>query len=270
MKKLLYLTILLNCISVFVFGQDNKLQLSVGYSHAIISNFTGDTYKRSSTIFDNNFSDTVGSKKHNQLNGFDISGAYRLSDHFAAKASFGWYTGSSATVAPGGSFGRGSVSQPTFILLIPDLSDHTKQTYLSVLVGVEYKDFKSAHKLNPFGHLMVGAGFENASSDLSNTTHAIIYNSQKLKVNSMAFTIDAGAGLDLKLNRNFELRIIQVDFLPAFPGKNNIQKQGDLRGPFSGTPFPTEQFYVEQNVSTWNKFQANFRFGTGVVFTPNL
>ena len=270
MKKLLYLTVLSNCISAYVFGQDNKLQLSVGYSHAIISNFTGNTYKRSSTIFDNSFSDTVGSKKHSQLNGFDISAAYRLSGHFAAKASLGWYTGSSTTVVPGGSFGRGSASEPTYVLVIPDLTDNAKQTSLSALVGLEYRDFKPAHKLRPFGHVMVGVGFENSSSDLSSTTHAIIYNSQKLKVNAIAFTVDAGAGLDLKLNKNFDLRIIQVDFVPSFPGKKNIQKQGDLRGPFPGTPYPTEQLYVEQDVNTWNKFQANFRFGAGIVFTPSL
>ena len=82
--------------------------------------------------------------------------------------------------------------------------------------------------------------------------------------------MDAGAGHDLKLNKNFDLRIIQVDFVPTFPGKKKIQKQGDLRGSFPGISFPTEQLYVEQDVNTWNKFQANFRFGAGVVFTPNL
>jgi len=270
MKKLLYLTVLLNCISVCIFGQNSKLQLSVNYSHTIIKNFTGDSYKEQLTIGSENTVDTVGSSQHNHLNGFGISGAYRLSDHLAAKVSFGWYTGSATNLVPGGAFGRGSASQPGYILIIPAYTNHSKLSNPSATAGVEYKDFKSANKLNPFGHLLVGLSFENASYNLSSTSHAQIYETQNLKVNTTAFTIDAGAGLDLKLNKNFDLRIIQIDFVPTFPGKKNIQKSGRLSGPYTGSSFPNDQLYQLQTVTTNNSFQANFRFGAGVVFTPNL
>lgn len=273
MKKLLYITLFIGIGSGAALGQSNdKFQLSAAYSHGIFSNFTGDSYKETSTFDNSTFSDTVGKKASHQLNGFDISAAYRLSDHFAAKAGFGWLTGSEANSnLPGGSFGRGSASQPTYVLVIPGYSiQHTKQNYLSFMAGAEYKDFKSAHKLNPFGQLMIGVGFEGASYDLHNTTHALIYQSQNYKANVTAFTVDAGAGLDLKLNKNFDLRIVEVDFVPTFPAKKYIQKRGDLRGPFPGTSFPNEQLYTLQDVTTDSSFQANFRFGIGIAFTPNL
>jgi len=273
MKKILYITFMLTTCSLAALGQGNdKLQISVGYSHSIVSNFTGDTYKESSTIGGSAFSDTIGSKKSDQLNGFDLSAAYRLSDHFAAKVSLGWFSGSASSgVIPGGSYVRGSVQNPTYILVVPGFTNQTKQSYYTFMAGMEYKDFKSAHKLNPFGQVLIGVGFENASTNLtSSPTHALIYQAETLKVNATMLSIDAGAGLDLKLNKNFDLRIIQVDFVPTLPGKKQIQKTGDLRGPFPGTSFPTEQLYVDQDVSSVNKFQANFRFGAGVVFTPDL
>ncbi|HVW12289.1 MAG TPA: hypothetical protein VHB54_00610 [Mucilaginibacter sp.] len=272
MKKILYSILLLLAGSGAAFGQgSNKLQISVGYSHGIFSNFTGDTYREDANIGGNSFSDTIGKKMSHQLNGFDVSGAYRLSDHFAAKVAFGWLTGSVADGnIPGGSFGRGSAEDPTYVLVIPGYTDHAKQTYLSFLAGAEYKDFKSAHKLNPFGQLMIGLGMEDASYKLISNSHSLIYQTQTLKVNAMAFSIDAGAGLDLKLNKNLDLRIIQIDFVPTFPGKKQILRFGDLRGPFPGSSFPNDQLYALQSVTSNSGFQANFRFGTGIVFTPDL
>ncbi|MBS1526700.1 MAG: hypothetical protein JST19_13670 [Bacteroidetes bacterium] len=272
MKKLLNTILLLAALCGTVLGQDmRKLQLSAGYTHGIVSNFTGDSYRETSSLGGSIFSDTSGKNRSHQLNGFDVSGAYQLSDHFAAKASFGWLTGSATTDIPGGSFGRGSAAQPTFVLVVPGYSgQHTAQSYYSVSAGVEYKDFKSPHKLKPFGQLMIGLGFENASSNLTSSTHAIIYQTQNLKVNTTAFSIDAGAGLDIKLTKNFDLRIIQVDFVPTFSFKTDIQKTGDLRGPFPFTSFPNDRLYTLQTVTTNNGFQANFRFGAGIVFTPDL
>lgn len=273
MKKILYAALMLTVCSLAALGQtNNKLQLSVGYSHGIVSNFTGDTYRESSTIGGQSFMDTLGSKKNDQLNGLDLSGTYRLSDHFAAKVSLGWLSGSvSSGVVPGGSYVRGSVQNPTYVLVVPAFTNQVKQSYYTFMAGVEYKDFKSVHKLNPFGEVLIGVGFENASTNLgSSSTHALIYQGETLTVNTTAFSIEAGAGLDLKLNKNFDVRIIQVDFVPTLPGKKLIQKTGDLRGPFPSTPFPTEQLYVDQDVSSVNKFQANFRFGAGIVFTPDL
>ncbi|MGZ3944206.1 MAG: outer membrane beta-barrel protein [Mucilaginibacter sp.] len=273
MEKIFYATLVLTACTLAALGQgDDKLQISVGYSHGIVNNFTGDTYRESSTVGGQSFIDTLGSKKSDQLNGLDLSGTYRLSDHFAAKVSLGWFSGSASSgVVPGGSYVRGSVQNPTYFLIVPGFTNRVKQSYYTFMAGVEYKDFKSAHKLNPFGQVLIGVGFENASTNLaSSSTHALIYQAETLKINATAFSIDAGAGLDLKLNKNFDIRIIQVDFMPTLPGKKLIQKTGDARGPFPGTPFPTEQLYVDQDVSSVNKFQANLRFGAGVVFTPNL
>ncbi|MBS1532619.1 MAG: hypothetical protein JSU01_20105 [Bacteroidetes bacterium] len=272
MKKLILFLFLLSICSSAAIGQgNNKLQLSAGYSHGFFSSFTGDAYKETSTL-GGGFSDTVGKKMSHQLNGLDISGAYRLSDYFAAKAGFGWFSGSvTGSNVPGGSFGRGNADQPTYVFVVPGYSvQHTKQSYLSFLAGAEYRDFKSAHKVNPFAQLMIGVGFEGTSYDLTNTTHAIIYQTENYKATAVVFSIDAGAGLDLKLNKNFDIRIIQADFVPTFPGKKYIQKRGDLRGPFPGTSFPNDRLYTLQDVTTDTGFQANFRLGAGIVFTPDL
>ncbi|MFB9842178.1 hypothetical protein [Mucilaginibacter ginsenosidivorans] len=271
MKNFIYAILLVICSATGSYAQDNnKLQLSLGYSHGSFSNFSGNNYKVNSNIYDQTFNDTMGKKKSAQLNGFDLSGAYRLSRHLAAKTAFGWYTGSTINGVPGGSYGRDNATKPTFVLVIPNFSDHGKQSYVSVMAGIEYRDFQSLHKLNPFAHLMVGAGFEGSSYDLAGTSHASIYQTDKLKVRQTTLNIDAGAGLDLKLNKNFNLRVIQLDFVPTFPDKKNIQHQGDLRGPFQTSSSPDEQLYVLQTVTTNSTFQANFRFGIGVVFTPNL
>jgi hypothetical protein len=117
---------------------------------------------------------------------------------------------------------------------------------------------------------MIGVGVESTSYDLGSSSHAIIYQTQNMKATTTAFSINAGAGLDLKLNKNFGLRIIEVDFVPTFPGKKYIQKRGDLRGPFPFSSFPTDQLYTLQDVTTDSGFQANFRLGIGIVYTPNL
>ncbi|MGZ3752524.1 MAG: hypothetical protein ACXVIY_11575, partial [Mucilaginibacter sp.] len=178
MKKILYIIVILVSSSSIVFGQKNDaLKIFVGYSHAITNNFTGDSYNDISYA---NFKDTVGQSKHDQLNGFEISGTYRLSDHLAAKASFSWNSGSATTVLPGGNFVRGSVQNPTYILVVPGSYEHTKQSYYTMMAGFEYRNFQSKRKLNPFGQLMIGAGFEDASNNLAGSTHAIIYGTQNL------------------------------------------------------------------------------------------
>ncbi|MBS1526701.1 MAG: hypothetical protein JST19_13675 [Bacteroidetes bacterium] len=273
MKRLLYTMIITIVGSGIAYGQgNNKLQISAGYSHVIFSNFIGDAYKETLNIGTSTSNDTIGKKMSHQLNGLDITGAYRLSDHFAAKASFGWLTGSGADGnIPGGFFTRKSADPSSSGVAVPDYYyQHIKRSYLAFVGGVEYKDFKSAHRLIPFAHLMIGLSMESVSYNLSNIPHAIIYQSQNYKVHETPFTVDAGAGLDVKVNKDFDIRIIQVDFLPTFPTKKYIQKRGDLRGPFPGTSFSNEQLYSMQDVATDGSFQANFRFGIGLVFTPTL
>jgi hypothetical protein len=123
-----------------------------------------------------------------------------------------------------------------------DYTDSTRGNMFTYMFGPQIK--KHTGKIQPFGEVLFGA----AHTD----TYATITNALGLgsgSGNNNGFAMAAGGGIDFKINRNFSLRPVQVDYLltrfsvdhwGGYPNyQNNFRYLGGLVFTFGGTPPPT-------------------------------
>ena len=96
------------------------------------------------------------------------------------------------------------------------------------LGGIQIKDNrKDGAKLKPFAHILAGAAqqsFQGEGQFLSPTPFLtqggeII----AFDINSTDFAMSFGGGLDLRIHRNVDIRLIQVDWNPIFRGDRDTQ-----------------------------------------------
>lgn len=114
-----------------------------------------------------------------------------------------------------------------------------KYSLTNFLGGIQIKNNeKDGPRVKPFFHALVGAARQNVrlrglSGALSSTFGA---NELNEKQTNLAFAV--GGGVDVRVHRHVDLRLIQVDFNPT---------------------------YVKETDNFEGKFQSNVRFGFGIV-----
>jgi hypothetical protein len=117
------------------------------------------------------------------------------------------------------------------------------------LGGIQIKDNrKDGGRLKPFAHLLFGA----AQQSFQGEGQFLVINPLRPRpegeeiiafdINSTDFALSFGGGLDLRVHRNVDIRLIQFDWNPIFRGDRETQF-----GTFPGA------------------MQNNYRFGVGVV-----
>lgn len=75
--------------------------------------------------------------------------------------------------------------------------------------GIQIKDNKKTKRFSPFIHAL--GGISTNSVKISSN-----YLSYPLKDSKIGFTAVIGAGIDLKVKKNISIRLIQIDYNPAF------------------------------------------------------
>jgi len=100
--------------------------------------------------------------------------------------------------------------------------------------GIQIKDNrKDGAKLKPFAHILAGA----AQQSFQGEGHFLVVNPLRqagttgaegeeviaFDINSTDFTMSFGGGLDLRVHRNVDIRLIQVDWNPIFRGDRDTQ-----------------------------------------------
>ena len=208
MNRIILSLSLLLLLSGYTIAQndDHKSgELFIGYSNGQIDTGLGD--------IDDDLGLDLGDRE--TFHGFEISGVYNVSRYFGLKADVsGTYSnrGFSFTVpAPGG--GTGSVAF------------ETKSSLYNFLGGVQVKDNSRSGRLKPFAHALAGAAHSRVK--LSGLGCSVGIDCTQFEGGSETnFAAAFGGGVDVRLSRRVQLRLIQVDYNPIwFDGgvQNNIR-----------------------------------------------
>lgn len=183
--------------------------------------------------FDDDFEDFAANRVN--AHGFELAVNYNWSRYLGAKFAYV----------------RHSHSQD--ILDTPTEQFKLEQKVGQFLGGIQIKDNrKDGGRLKPWAHILAGAAQQSfqgegqflqinplrpAGAPRPEGEELVVFD-----INSTDFTMSFGGGLDLRVHRNVDIRLIQFDWNPIFRGDRETQF-----GTFPGA------------------MQNNYRFGFGVV-----
>ena len=171
-----------------------KTEFYVGYSNGQV-----DTGVDSGSSVSSFFND------RESFNGFNASGVYNISRYFGLKGDVsGTYKGNTFSDTFAG---------PTGSTTIAFKSNRSLYNFLG---GVQIKDNSSETRFKPFAHAMIGAG--HARAKIKDFTCTGVCTTVLPPDNSFSDTGLAGViggGLDIKVNKNFQIRAIQLDYNPV-------------------------------------------------------
>ena len=168
----------------------------------------------------------------NGFNGFDGSVTYNVSRYLGVKADF-TYQHRSATYVD--SFGPGHT----------DTSNLTENKY-EFMGGVQLKDNSPETRFKPFAQALAGVAREKLSGH--NTSTDPTEPPSNFTDTPTSFALKLGGGLDVRVSRRIDLRLIEVDYNPIF-GRDRPLK---IDAPFT--------------VQVMGHRADNFTFGVGIVF----
>jgi len=121
---------------------------------------------------------------------------------------------------------------------------NTKNRVYNFLVGAQVKDNRKAARFKPFAHALVGAARENFTG--VNTSDIGEDFTLRSKVTSLAMKF--GGGIDLRVSRRIDLRLVELNYNPIFTRDYDI----------TGSPF--------SSITQKSKTSQNFTIGFGIAF----
>lgn len=96
------------------------------------------------------------------------------------------------------------------------------------LGGVQFKDNSRSKRIKPFGHVLAGfARYTNRQSQILDLFPAFNFTIED-RVTSFAMKI--GGGVDLRVGKRVDIRLIQADYTPVFAKDRNPER---ISGPFT-------------------------------------
>ena len=191
--------------------------LAIGLSGAAAAQ-NSDDYKKVEFFagYSNGQIDTGGSDRQS-LNGFNVQGVYNLTRYIGVKGDFS-ATFDSQRVGLPGFVGGGTTTQVNF---------KANYSLYNVLGGIQIKDNANEGRLKPFAHALFGVGrTRSSSSDFVCSPASACTPFTASSFTDTGFAAALGGGLDIRLNKRIQLRLIQVDYNPVraiFGNQNNIR-----------------------------------------------
>ncbi len=165
------------------------------------------------------------------FNGFDASITYNFTRYFGITGNVTGHYNSDTFVDPDSSgIGINTIN-------------FTETTY-NFLVGVQVKDNGKSARFKPFAHVLVGAAYQTATSTNANPLLPGGNFNTSDKVTSFAKKV--GGGIDVRVHRNIDIRLVEVDYNPIFAGDRSV----------SGAPF---------SIVETGRTANNFTVGSGIV-----
>jgi len=98
------------------------------------------------------------------------------------------------------------------------------------LGGVQFKDNRRARRLKPFGHVL--AGLARYTNRQSQTIDLIPQFNFTIQDHVTSFAMKMGGGVDLRVGKRVDIRLIQADYTPVFARDRNPQR---ISGPFTAS-----------------------------------
>ena len=228
MKRLVTLATLILVSTITALAQDEykKYEFFAGYSALRIDNLAGDT--------DNPVVDDVLGEKQT-LRGFNHAGVYNFHKYIGAKFDYSLHLREDEFNRP---LGSGTV-------------DTTLQ---NILGGIQVKNnAEDGPTFKPFGHALFGVAVQKVDVDSPNLP--AVFGISDFHTNETSFAMAFGGGLDIKLNKRFDLRVVQIDW--------NIINRGDQQTGIVLVPTPLQT--VGSPFVIRGTRQDNLRIGIGIV-----
>lgn len=214
LKRLQFIAIVLLLFLATAFAQTtdrSKGEFFVGYSNNQVDVGISDDDDDLEDFFDDRVS----------AHGINISGVYNFRRYWGLKGDFSAH------------FKNFDVDDP----ITPSTVYEVDASLYNFLVGLQLKDNnRDSGRIKPFGHALVGAA--HARTKFNDAFFNGPFCSDPdldcdFTESDTGFAAAFGGGVDVRINRNFSVRAIQVDYNPTWIGGST---------------------------------QHNFRFGVGVVF----
>lgn len=266
MFKFLIVVLLVLSFTAMVFAQDDyhKFEASGGYSFERAKDFPGDRLQGTATIGTTTSSSFVGASRTHNLNGFNAAAVYNFSKYFGAKFEFsGNYGSDTDHELPGGAYRS---SNGFTILIIPNEAGiAAKQREYKFMGGVQFKDNSTQKKLKPFAHALFGTARQTTDFyKLDQQRINLIGGSRKIE--NSGFTMALGGGLDVRVSKRIDIRVIQFDYNPVYTKEKTLvalnSQVDSLVTSFAGGSVVT----AFQDLKVPKRTQQNFRIGFGIVF----
>lgn len=151
-------------------------------------------------------------KSNRDLNGFNVQGTYYFTPQVGITADFSAHFDKDNVRIPAGTLGSTVARDLQF----------KARTY-NYMVGPQVR-FTNNSRLTPFARLLVGG--QTTRTKIENFTVGNI-NLGRVSDSRTNFALAIGGGLDVRVNKNFAIRAIQIDYLPSFErDRSNILKTG--------------------------------------------
>ena len=213
MRKLLsssFVLIVLAVAASSVNAQDeiNRFELFGGYSYMNLNRGLD------ADEIDDDFGDFPGNRVN--AHGFNGSATYNFSRYIGAKFDVTLH-GHSQSFEDAG------------------IAYKLEQKVNQFMGGLQFKDnSKDGGKLRPFGHVLAGMAsqslqLEAAGGVLEGKGEIIAFD-----INSTDFAMKFGGGLDYKVHKNVDIRLIQFDYNPIFRGDRDLGTLGTLPSVMQG------------------------------------
>ncbi|MBX7171644.1 MAG: hypothetical protein K1X72_11860 [Pyrinomonadaceae bacterium] len=222
-----------------------------------------------------NFSKYIGAK-------FEVSGNYRSND--VATGTISLIVPCLLPIGPCTAVTlQSSQIANTFrgLLVYPGALSATSQKHYNYLGGVQLKNNSTEKKFKPFAHVLAGISQQSVKlkdfTDNGNSFDAAnrprrIYRTDKISNTGLA--MEFGGGIDIRLSRKIDIRVIQVDYNPVkIKEKQILAPQQPITGiNFANTPTflntadPNFTQYSSNDIKVRSRWQNNLRFGFGIVF----
>lgn len=217
-------------------GDYNKLEFYGGYSRANVQPNTR-TFNPAGTDLlpcSSEATDFLGENfqtsfcRRRGFNGFDTSITYNFNRYFGIKGNFTAHYNSERFVDT--LFGTTEAID-------------TKKRIYNYLVGVQAKDNRKDRRFRPWAHALVGVASFNFTGV---NTSPIPVDNYTLRSKVTSFAMKLGGGIDLRLSRRIDLRLVEVDYNPIFTRDYSV-----IGSPFGG-------------LTQKSKRMNNFTIGFGV------
>lgn len=119
------------------------------------------------------------------------------------------------------------------------------------LAGIQLKDNRrESRALKPFAHALFGVARVTIDTRQTNQFAPPPFNDFPVTDGQNSFAMKLGGGLDLRLSRRIDLRLVEFNYNPIFAGERQL-----VGGPFPQTPIVAK-----------GRTAQNFTIGFGVVF----
>ena len=167
--------------------------------------------------------------KRRGFNGFDTSITYNFTRYFGVKGNV-----------------TGHYKSDRFVDTFGAVTDtiNSKERLYNFLGGVQVKDNGEAGRFKPFAHALFGLARQPVTQVQTSAQSAS--DNFTTKDNATSFAMKLGGGIDVRVNRKVDIRLVEFDYNPIFTRDFNT----------TGAPF---------SISQKAKTAHNFTIGGGIV-----